>query len=292
MKQVNVPKPKAKAELHVDMPGGINDILVSYDGKFITYNENNLVNIINTTNGEKQSIENLNTEDLLKSIWLPDRNLMLFLQKESNKINLYNYDVEKKSKQKIITITNYLSSYKDFNIKSSAITGVIYVKVDSMIYRTDINQTKVIEVPIRIKDSTDIFIIPTKDRLVYEDVKNSIYLTQPKEKLNIKSDSQTKILGVDDESIIYLGELKDGKVISIISSDPKKERLKLTKETEIKDIFVNNKGEVFVNDSSKNVITELLSLKETKYEGSFLSFYNNGVASILDGKYYKIKFDK
>lgn len=293
--QINVSKQAAKTEVHMNIPNDSKTSLVSYNGKFVTYNENNLISIANTSTGAIHNIENLDAENLLKINWVGDRNLLLLLQREENKIVLYNYDPEKNIKQKIINICNYSSRYKDYNIKTSTVTGVIYVRIDNSAYRTDINQTKVTRQSILLSSSSDFFIMPTQDRLVYENLNNYVYLTQPRSRVYTKATNRTTILGIDDDGVTYLGELQNGKVNRIISfSISEKVRSKspiaLINETDPKDIFISSKGNIYINYSYKGIVKEVHSGRETKYDGQFLSFYNDGVTSLVNNKYYKTRF--
>ncbi|GKX67919.1 hypothetical protein [Inconstantimicrobium mannanitabidum] len=296
MKQVNVSDMSSKPEVHMEIPSESKNVKVSYDGKFIMYNDGTSINIANTSNGSTQKIEGLDTGSLLRTTWVNDRNLMLFLTREGSKVALYNYEPEKNTKQKIIDICYYSSKHKDYDIRTSTITGVIYVRVDNTAYRTDINQTKVTEQSIKISTLSDFFVLPTQDRLVYQNLNGYIYTTQPRSRIYLNAKRKTTVLGVDDDGVAYFGELQsDNKIDTIFSfSIPKNERkrtpITLSSAVATKDIYISSKGSIFVNNSNSKVVTEVETGKQTKYDGEFLSFYNYGVTSLVNNKYYKTRF--
>lgn len=298
MQQVAINNNQTNQNMHVPIPTNAEDIKVSYDGRYISYYENYSLEICDTTSGDVKPLQGSEGKEILKSVWLQDRNMLLTLEVEDNEIVLYNYDPQKGVNQKIVGVCPYDAKYKNFDIQASTITGVTYVKVNNAIYRVDINQNFATDVPLSVRSLGSVSIMPTKDRLVYT-AKNGtvVHMTQPSERIPINTKEPIDILGIDEDGYMYLGELKGDLVNGIVKKNledinSKSEKIALDKPVNKKDIFINGKGDIYVNYSDKGVVKNIKSSKEIKYKGKFVSYYNNGVASILDGKYYKTTFSK
>ncbi|MEG1003651.1 MAG: hypothetical protein RSD13_02690 [Clostridium sp.] len=298
MQQVSIHKTEEKPEVHVDIPSDATDVKVSYDGKYVTYNDGYEANMYDTSNGEIKTFSNSDDKQILKLTWLADRNKLLILERDGYDIALYNYDPDKGTNEKMVDICSYSSEYKTFDIKASTITGVTYVRVANMVYRVDINQSQAVAVPLVVRSLGSLALMPTKDRLVYM-AKNGqvIHLTQPTERVALTTSQKLDILGVDSEGVAYIGE-GNGKTVSKIikkdldNTDVKSTTITLSEPVNPKEIFIGENGEIFVNYESKHMVKEMKSGKETKYDGKFLAIYNKGVASLIDNKYYKTKFGK
>lgn len=298
MQQVAINNNQTNQNMHVPIPANAEDVKVSYDGRYVSYYENYSLEICDTATGDVKPLQDSQDKAILRSVWLQDRNMLLTLEIEDNEIVLYNYDTQKGVNEKIVDICTYSSKYKDFDIQASTITGVTYVKVNNAIYRVDINQNFATDVPLNVKSLGSVSIMPTKDRLVYT-AKNGtiVHMTQPNERIPINTKEPIDILGIDEDGYMYLGELKGDLVNGIVKKNledinSKSEKITLDKPVNKKDIFINGKGDIYVNYSDKGIVKNIKSSKETKYKGKFVSYYNNGVASILDGKYYKTTFSK
>ncbi|GAA0071810.1 hypothetical protein UT300003_33350 [Clostridium sardiniense] len=298
MEQVAINNNHTNTNMHVQIPTNAKDIKVSYDGRYISYYENYSLEVCDTTSGDIKPLKDSDGREILRSVWLQDRNMLLTLEVEDNQIVLYNYEPQKGVNQKIVDICPYNASYKNFDIQASTITGVTYVRVNNAIYRVDINQNFATNVPLTVRSLGSVSIMPTKDRLVYISKNGTIvHMTQPNERVPMNSKEPIEILGIDEDGYMYLGEVKDNLVNGIIKKsleniDAKSEKIALDKSVDKKDIFINGKGDIYVNYSNKGIVKNIKSSKETKYKGKFISYYNDGVSSILDGKYYKTTFSK
>ncbi|MEQ8197671.1 MAG: hypothetical protein ABRQ27_06675, partial [Clostridiaceae bacterium] len=226
-------------------------------------------------------------------------------QKEStvkgNMFVLYNYDSEKNNKQKISSITSAEGKSKINSIKASTITGVTYIEAENSlgkasVYRMDINQTQAKKVILQVSSLTDIFVIPREERLVYQDTSGKVFLTQPQAKITINTGIKTKILGIDNNSIMYLGQLNGEKVTKILygSSNSKDtsqwKSISLAQKVNEEDIFVTSSGEILIINDTEKLIVDLKNNKEMKYKGTFISLYNSGITASVNGKYYKTAF--
>lgn len=298
MEQVKIDDNHVNTNMHVHIPDNAKDIKVSYDAKYVAYYEDKALKVCNTNTGDVDVLKNSEGRVILRSIWLQDRNKLLTLEVEDGEIVLYNYDAQKQTDQKIVDICPYKANYKNFDIQVSTITGVTYIQINNAIYRIDINQSFATNVPLAVQSLGSVSVMPTKDRLVYVAKKGTvIHMTQPVSRIPIDSNEQIDILGIDEDGYVYVGQIKNNLVDGIIKKNldninSKSEKIKLDKPVEKSNIFINGKGQIYVNNPSKKVVKEIKSSAEIKYKGNFVAYYSNGVASILDGKFYRTNFTK
>ena len=296
MEQVKIDDNHVNTNMHVHIPDNAKDIKVSYDAKYVAYYEDKALKVCNTNTGDVDVLKNSEGRVILRSIWLQDRNKLLTLEVEDGEIVLYNYDAQKQTDQKIVDICPYKANYKNFDIQVSTITGVTYIQINNAIYRIDINQSFATNVPLAVQSLGSVSVMPTKDRLVYVAKKGTvIHMTQPVSRIPIDSNEQIEILGIDEDGYVYVGQIKNNLVDGIIKKNldninSKSEKIKLDKPVEKSNIFINGKGQIYVNNPSKKVVKEIKSSAEIKYKGNFVAYYSNGVASIL--KFYRTNFTK
>lgn len=304
-KKVAIEVPKKKTEKPVDVPKEAENIRISYNGKYIAYFENDDLKVMNTTTGEVETVETTGDSQVSYFIWLNDRNRIVMTEKEKSKkgqiLSLSSYDVDKSEKIKMVDLCEVDSNSTVEEIKSSTKTGVNYIKIShstnrSSIYRVDINH-KVTKVATQVNNLGNIFVVPRLDRLVYDDMLNrGIYATQPNKKLNFKQGSKTALLGIDGESVVYVGEVNQENKISKIYYGTLDESQSLWKEVALssavdsKDVYINFKGQLLINDNLQGKIKNITLNKEYKYEGNFIGIYNDGVATVVNNKLYKTEF--
>ena len=303
-KKVDEEKVDKVKNIDIVLPTGIEKVLVSYDAKYLSYYEDEKLNIVNCKDGTIKNIELDEGTKISFYEWLPDRNRMLLVEKKNNDqssiLTLSSYDVSKGEKVKVkdLTWSNAKSEVQD--IQLSTLTGVTYVKVANMgakaaIYRIDRmgSMTKVNTIPSFV---SNIELIRHEDKLVYEGlVYNSIYVTGDDRALSIKDVEKLTLIGTDDDDNVYLGELTD-KLISKIyygKTSQKTEEWKaisLQVPSEKKDLFVSASGKVYQNDSLRGVIKEINSGTQTSYQGKLLQLYTKGIVSLVNNKISFVSF--
>ncbi|MBU3191587.1 hypothetical protein K9O30_01470 [Clostridium bowmanii] len=290
--------------IDITVPASAENILVSYDAKYLSYYENEKLKIVNCKDG---TIKDISVDDgctISFSKWLPDRNRMLLVEKksydESSNLVLYHYDVSKGEKVKIkdLAWANTKSEVED--IQLATLTGVIYVKVSSegersSIYRIDRmgGMTKADTIPNFV---SNISVLRHEDQLIYEgSVYNKIYATGRESSITVEGVDKLTLLGDDDNDNVYLGELKD-KLISKIyygkTADGTEDwkMIELQQPTAIKDLYVSSDGKMYKNDSLKGVLKEISSGTETSYEGKLLQLYTKGLVSLVNNKISFVPF--
>ncbi|ABS42175.1 hypothetical protein [Clostridium botulinum] len=284
----------------VNIPENVEELDVSFNGKYISYFKDNKLNIISTKNGEKKNIEFDSKKDKLEYIWLSDRNRIIYAENKEGQVLLSSYDVDKDQKDKICEFNFESSSAKIEDIKAAPLMNLIYVKVNvggnnNRLYSVNIMKEKD-RVDIMTEAVGDMNIIPHEDILIYEDkINKKIFATHNESSINIGGVTSPKLLSIDDNDNVYIGELKEDEVVKIYYGNVKNntstwKALDIPNGAKVKDIYVSPLGSVYVNDDLKGVIKEISTGKETKYSGVMMKMYIDGVASISDGKLVKTKF--
>lgn len=290
--------------IDITVPANVENILASYDAKYLSYYENDKLKIVNNKDGTIKDIAVDEGSKISFYEWLPDRNRMLLVEKKSNdessNLVLYYYDVSKGEKVKIkdLAWANPKSEVED--IQLSTLTGVTYVKVASKgerssIYRIDRmgSMTKASTIPNFV---SNISLVRHEDKLIYEGlVYNKIYVTGSDEAITVKGVDKLTLIGTDDNDNVYLGELKD-KLISKIyygktsdsTSDWKVIELQLPSERT--DLFISSNGKVYQNDALQGVVKEINSGTQTSYEGKLLQLYTKGIVSLIGNKISFVTF--
>ncbi|HEY8805446.1 MAG TPA: hypothetical protein VIM42_10155 [Clostridium sp.] len=288
----------------IKVPEKANNILVSYDAKYLSYNEDENLKIVNCRDGK---IKNIDAEDGSKisfSEWLPDRNRMLLVEKKSNddssNLVLYSYDVLKGEKLKVKDLAWGGTKPEVEDIQLSTLTGVTYVNVSnngkkSNIYRIDRmgDITKINTIPSFV---SNIALVRHEDKLVYEGlIYNKIYAAGSQEPISINGVEKLTLIGTDNDDNVYVGELKDNLVSKVYYGKTSENTdqwkvFDLKKPTGKKDLFVSSGGKVYQNDALKGVITEINSGTQTSYVGQLSQLYTKGVVSIVNNKVSFVPF--
>lgn len=303
-KKVEDDKSDKVKNIDIIVPENAENILVSYDAKYLAYYEDKQLKIANCKDGSVKNIE-VDEENIISFYeWLPDRNRMLFVERKSdgnsNDLVLYSYEVSKGEKVKIkdLDLSDAKSEVEDIQV--STLTGVTYVKVSNInalttIYRFDRmgTMTRINTIP---KFVSNIELVRGEDKLVYEGlVYNSIYVTNSYDAITIKDVDKLTLIGTDDDDNIYLGELKDNITNKIyygqISENTSEwEDIDLQNSSEKKDLFVSSTGEVYQNDSLRGSVKEIKSGIITSYKGKLLQLYNRGIVTLVGNKISFVSF--
>lgn len=301
-------KSKKSKNADITVPANAENILASYDAKYLCYYENEELKIADCEDGKTKNIEAEDGSKISFYKWLPDRNRMYLVEKksddESSNLILYSYDVAKGEKVKTGKLAYTGTNDEVEDIQVSILTGVTYTQVlneggSSSIYRIDRDyrsdreeeMTKIDTIP---KSVSNIALIRHEDKLLYEGlVYNKIYSTGNDEPINIKGVEKLTLIGADDDDNVYLGELKDNLVSKVYygKSGENTENWKvinLQKPSKKDDLFVSCVGRVYQNDALKGVIKDISSGTETSYEGELLQLYTKGIVSLGNNK--KVSF--
>lgn len=313
--QCEIEKVEEKQEKVVDenmqipIPNEAKDIKLSYDGKYVSYKENNNINIINTTNGENKKVEIPTEGKICYYTWLKDRHRMYIWEKfsdDSDYLKVCYYDRDK-DKRAIVADNHYeevkiplkSSEYKVQDHVVSTLNGAEYVKVETNNNRSDIYRLNIMSQIEKYKSYSKIGRIDAlnrDDNFIYEDLRyGKVRISERENSLSIPETDNLCVLGVDGEDNVYVGNVIDEKVDKVFYGSLKEnesswKQVKLNKPIDKEDIYISRNSKVYTNNKMEGIVKDVLSGKEIKYKGKLVQYYNKGIGIVNEGKFSKIKF--
>jgi len=288
------------SKLKLILEQGSTNITASYDGKYISYLKDNNLFVANSQETNKIKVSANNGMEIAYYKWIYDRNRIIIAERPINYKNgtfykLYYYDLDSKSKVEIanemnnksIQIPINSSNEKITSIEMSTLTNVIYIKLSSSNGSSRIYSINIMAQQKNVNTVTHSIgkIASTKkdDVLLYENLNDKkVYQSGSNTPVTIDGKSNFSLLGVDSKDNIYLA-LTDNKKSKLIYygniSNKNWNKVNVNTEANINNIYMNFKGQVFINDNSKSIMTELLTGKGTSYHGKILDMYEGGIVS-------------
>lgn len=309
-KKVVNDKNKEKELKDISIPEDAEHISVSYDGGYVSYYKDDVLKVIDMYTGEENTVEFEDDHKVSFYKWAPDRDIILLAIKEDNysndKYKFYSYDAERNKKDLLQTKDGVVTSIKTESnsniedIELTPLTNMIYVKVSLEDGRCKIYNINVMMKIEKVRTEPyfigDIKIIPNDDRIAYESGDNGeVYITGTQTPIDVNEIENLCLISVDQNDRIYVGETDEKKVNNEVQvktiyygtaeqDSSEWEKVTLKNPVNKSDIFVTKEGKIYINDNLKGSITELSTNKETVYKGKILEMYEDGVASISDGK--------
>ncbi|WP_242872927.1 hypothetical protein [Clostridium magnum] len=297
---------KEANKINVKVSEDGKNIGVSYSGNYISYYEDGVIKVVDTSNNKKKEIKIDDNAKFSSYKWLPDRDIMLIAEKyndghNSNYLKFESYNAKKdeknflsNDKNKELKISLADDKYEVLDMALSTATNVTYVKVGkegakSRIYRINVmaqvEETKYVNCKLG-----KIAVANKEDKLIYEDTTyNRIRIAGNTNPIATGENATHYLLASDNEDRVYVGNGGNGKVKKIFIGDVKTGKqewkiLTLEHETSKNNIYITTNGKIYINNPSMNVVTELETGKETKYDGTLVQVYNLGVVSNDKGK--------
>lgn len=298
-------KPKLQ---NISISDKAKDIKVSYDGKYVSYEEDGSLKLLDFNSGDLINIEKDKNNLISYYTWLPDRNRLYIAEKVISSggrplIKMYSYDVDKKEKYEWvdnhenkteIELQSKLSEVKE--IAMSTLSSLAYIKIENpdkkySIYRINV-MTQLEKVKLKNTQVGKIGVTTTDDRLIYEDKKLN--------RLSIEGYNNVKkpldnllFLGVDYDNLIYLGVKQEEKISEILYGNvdepiEKWSKIKLDKSTEREQVRVTLNGQVYLDSLDNHELIDLKTNKKSTYEGKLVAICENSIAYLNNGKLYKV----
>lgn len=306
--KIDIEKQNTK-DINVIIPNGAENVNISYNGKYLTYYENDTLYIEESKTGTKTEVKTEDNGEILYYKWLSDRDRLIIAEKVvkdgETVIQLITYSPKDSSVSYVTSICDYEDDMKVMKITESTFTSVYYVDIykgglKSTVYRIDINYDKS-KVSLQASVLGNMQVIPHVDRLVYEDeINNKFYVTSPNKQLTFNSNKNLTLLGIDRNDVIYIGELNGEKISSIIYGKVDEDTsswktVNLEAVVNRKDIYFNNESEILINDNLKGAVKNLTTGLEVEYEGKLVQIKEDFIATTdSTGKlvYTTLKSDK
>jgi hypothetical protein len=307
--KIEVSKDKTK-DIKGTIPNGADNINVSFDGKYLTYNQNENLYLEDTKTGTSSQIKTENEGEILYYKWLADRDRLIIAKKVKKdgvyKVQLVTYNPKDSSETPASKedICTYQDGMEVKKVTESTITGVYYIDIyrgglKNTVYRIDINED-LNKVSLQTNVLGNMEVIPHEDRLIYEDKVNSkFFITSPNKQLTFNSNKNLTLLGIDRQDVVYMGELNGDKIASIIygkiSEDTSTwKKITLDSVVNTDDLYFSNKSEILINDNLKGSVKNLTNNTEVEYEGKLIQIKEGFIATVdnsgklvyknLDGK--------
>lgn len=316
----SLPQKNKKTYNPVKMSTNAKNIKVSWDGKYISYYEDEILKIVNTEDESSHDVDSSSNRSICYSKWLPDSNLLLFCEKDnSDKISFYRYDANKNSKTELIDFDTkplrieLVKNDTVDNITYSTANHVMYIKVLHKNGKSEVYKVNIMSQLQKMKNFNkkigDISMLHNETNLIYEDIEEgeikNIDITSVKDKkgkekevtkvssIDTNENGEKVLLGTDDEDKIYLGIKENSKVSRILFGDLKTDTdqwktLKLSELTDKKNIIITKEGSVYIKDNTKGCIKNLVSNTETKYDGTFIQIQDKYIYMLYENKVNRV----
>ena len=291
-KKIDIEKNNTE-DINATIPTGAENINISYNGKYLTYYENDTLYIEESKTGTKTEVKTEDNGEILYYKWLSDRDRIIIAEKVikdgNNVIQLITYSPKDSSISYVTDICDYEDDMEVMKITESTFTSVYYVDIykgglKSIVYRVDINNDKS-KVSLQASVLGNMQVIPHVDRLVYEDeINNKFYVTSPNKQLSFNSNKNLTLLGIDRNDVIYIGELNGEKISSIIYGKVDEDTsswktITLDAVVNKDDLYFNNNSEILINDNLKGAVKNLSTGVEVEYEGKLIQIKEDFIAT-------------
>lgn len=296
---MNTPGEMGTLKPDITFPEGVEQIGLSYDGRYASYFDGNGDLHVSPTHGSKWAL--IPSEDNAKCVackWLPDSDIMVLAEalnlKSGKVIRFSSYDAGKEDKKEIGDFQSRKSTISvsgkniKVDMKVSTLTGVMYVQVTSnnrsKIYRIDRNE-KITRAPVYGSKVGTVQVASHDDLLAYEDrATHVVRTTADKKIIDINGVRNLQLLAADGNDNIYVGNNIDGKVTEVYygklsDSFSTWEEVTLDESVKPEDILITYKGEIYLRTGS-GMMVEAASRKQVAYKGELIGICQNQVASV------------
>lgn len=286
-------------KINVKVPDDANNFGISYTGNYISYCDDDGIKIINTSNNKKEKITFDDGIEMSAYKWLADRDILFIAEKiiyddGSTYLRFESYNPKDNEKsvlsddnRKELKILLNDDGYNVTQIALSSLTNVTYVKVDKEGYNSKIYRINVMAQAERVRypicNISSIAAENKEDRLIYQDSSsNRIRVYGLRNPIATGENAIHYLLNVDNEDNIYIGNGENNIISKIFVANLKKTRQQwkiytLSQPVQKSNIYITASGKVYINDPSKNTVTELVSGKQLTYTGSLIKAYDEGI---------------
>ncbi|AAM24259.1 hypothetical protein TTE1004 [Caldanaerobacter subterraneus subsp. tengcongensis MB4] len=201
--------------IEIKIPSYAKDVHVSYDGKYISYDEGGNLIIADAKTGKTVKVIEKATKEGDYYTWLPDRNRILYFSRMDSltgtKVELKSYDVDN-DLYNTVYIKIYLPSKSAISyVTLSPLTNVIYLKATTpygdRLYQVNImGEVRRIYLPVkRIEKMVE---TQRKDNLIYQSDDGRLYLLKDgRKQVLLSAKNKYALLGIDRDDNVYIGKM-------------------------------------------------------------------------------------
>lgn len=291
----------------INIPSSATKIASSFDGQYLSYYENDKLNVVNTYDGTKQIVSPEKNNEQIYSKWQPDINLMILCEKSLDNpkdISIYTYNADNNSKETPtdssnadIKLTLNSSNDKISDIEFSTAMNTFYIKTlkaneTNDIFFNDVNGN--MKSLITSKNIGTIRTFKNKPGLLYEDLSNDV-IKFTNENKSIAKENYC-ILYTDDNENVYMGVLTNGLIDKILYGTTEKsisqwQSINLQSPVNKDSVLITNEGKIYIKYTDSGYILDEQSNKKTSYKGTFLSITDKELLSLENGKLQRVKLN-
>lgn len=294
------------------LPQNAKDIKVSYDGRFISYFDNNVLKVADSNKGVVNVINPNYRMSISYYKWLPDDDLLILAEKtdtseSKQSISFFSYDAEKDNKRELTDFNNQklkidLLSNKEYidSMACSTSTNIWYIKIVNSFHKSDIYMVNVMNEisKVKINDGNlgNIALLTNNTNLIYEQGDNIKVLNK---NMNIRVNNGDKIslLATDNKDKLYIGEVKENKITRILFGEldtplNKWANIKLDEPMEEKNIIITEKGNIFIKDSLKECLIDVKNKNKNGFQGNFIGIYDDNIICVHNQRVKRTLIDK
>lgn len=297
VKEVKVEKTKeVEKDIPINIPTTSKEIEVSFDGKYVAYYNDSILNVISTYTGEIKTVNAEKDSQQIYYKWLPDVNSMILCERSlvnKTTVSIFNYNADNDKKQ-ISTDSNnndtkfrlYSSKNTIGDIEMSPMMQTFYIKVMKNSLQSDILNNDVNGNILSVFTNKNIGNINTfnlNSNLIYEDTLNNVVKVS-----NIGWSSgkiKACLFNTDNEDNIYIGVLKNNKVEKIMYGTTEKVLSKWTSiplnvPVDKKNIIVTKSGVIYINNILGGNVTNQVTKNKIDYSGKLLLINDKKIISL------------
>ena len=294
-----------KEDIKIKLPLEASNIKLSSSGKYASYMLKDVLHVINLKDGKDNIIDLTNSINNYFFKWHDSEEKMIISEKKSTKneagIKIYIYNAKENLKQEALDYNNNSRTYKFSttnvdvtDIQLNTLNTILYVKASSKNGTSYINRLDISDgmykVPLKTSNIGRFFVLRQKDELAFEDItKGKVYITNKSktEEIKISNTNKLKLLQVDKNDNIYIGELENGAIKTIFYNKNENYKewssIKLSKPMASDDIFLFNGDDIYTIDKVKSVAVSIKNNEQITFEWKFIDMNDKEILSLNNG---------
>lgn len=295
---------KAKKDINVKVPSGVEYVKVSFDTAFAAYIKSGSLEIFDLQKKKVKETITPEGDGINYFRWLSDRNMLIYSESsagdKSGSVKVTTHDVDSGTKRSYPPITKLSKQCEVVDIQLSALTNIVYVKVkasetSASIYKYNImdNLTHVMNTGVGTVIKETVY----TDKLVYQDSKNKVFVNDgiKGRKWQIPYKNKIALIGIDSEDKVYVGDLnKENKVYNIhygkVTTNSVKgwNRIDLKEPLSPENIIVSPDDFIFEIRAGENAVIDVQNGKRIEFKGKYMEVIKGYVVS-LNGNELRLK---
>lgn len=308
IEKVEVKEEEKENKEEIKLSSNIGEVTVSSDGRYVAYENEGKLEILDSINGTKNKINIEDSSNIEFYEWLNNDNNMIIINKVKDANNYYfepiAYSAKNNEERKIsdfdlneIKIDANEGDSID-NVVFSTLTHSIYIKVKKSDTYYDLYYANVMNQLEKVKENENIgqLVVPTSNTNAVMEIGGEINILNRNENVTIPNVDDAKILGTDINDNVYFAKEENGKVTDIYFADLSNDNyiwnnyhleMSIPKE----DIIIDYSGKIYSNNKEESYVIEITTNKKVNYTGRVVQSYSEGIIVREENKLIKYKLN-